>query len=99
VYSILERELALWIVLDVVTTGAALHLGAFEKNPGPAWLMSVHPGLWVAGLVGILVVVLLAGRVLSRHYKNAVGFWLLPLPAMMECQAVINNLGVIRTLV
>ena len=98
VYSIIERDLALWILLDIVTTGLALKLGAFEANPGAAHIMSIHPALWVAGLLGILVLAVGTGRALSRYYKNNIGLCLIVIAVLIECQAVINNFGVIGTM-
>jgi len=97
-YTIFEQDLALWIVLDILTTAAALSLGAFEKNAGPAYLMSIHPALWVAGLLGILILTLCTARALSKHYQNNVGVLLLLVPVLIECQAVTNNFGVIGSL-
>lgn len=97
-YTIFEQDLALWILLDILTTAAALSLGAYEANAGPAYLMSINPALWVAGLLGILVVSLLTARAMSKYYQNNIGLVLLVIPVLIECQAVINNFGVIRSL-
>lgn len=97
-YTIFEQDLGLWILLDVLSTAIAIRLGAFEANAGPAYLMSIHPALWVMGLLGILVLTLCAARALSRHYQNNIGLLLLLVPVLIECQAVINNFGVIAGL-
>ena len=97
--TIFEQDLALWILLDIVTTTLALKLGAHELNPGAAYIMSVHPALWVAGLLSILVVAIVTGRILNRYYKNNIGICLIILPVLIEAQAVINNIGVIRYLI
>lgn len=83
---------------DLVTTAAALELGGREANPLPAELMRVHPSLWVMGLLGILVMALMAGRVLNRKYKNGVGALVLPVPVLIEIAVVLNNVRVIRSL-
>lgn len=98
IYTIFEQDLSLWIVLDILTTAAALSLGAREGNAGPAYLMSIHPAIWVAGLMGILLVSILTARALSKHYQNNIGLILLLVPVLIECQAVINNFGVIGSL-
>ena len=97
-HTIFEQDLALWILLDIVTTATALKLGAFEANPGAAYIMSVHPALWVGGLIGILVLAIGTGRALSKYYKNNIGLCLIIIPVLVECQAVINNFRVIGTL-
>ncbi len=96
--SILEHELWLFVYGDIITTITALRLGAYEMNPGPAMLQDLHSIVWplalVAGLIGILVVT----RLINTQYGNGIGIVLLPVPVLIECQATLNNAGVIVSL-
>jgi hypothetical protein len=98
VYSIIERNLALWILLDVITTMAILKMGGVELNPGAAFIMSIHPALWVVCMAGALLFYVCSARALNKHLRIQIGLLVLIFPILLECYAVINNFGVIGTM-
>jgi hypothetical protein len=97
-YSIIERNLALWILLDVITTMAILKMGGVELNPGAAFVMSIHPALWVVCMAGALLFYVCSARALNKHLRIQIGLLVLIFPILLECYAVINNFGVIGTM-
>ena len=98
VYSIIERNLALWILLDVITTLAVLSLGGVELNPSAAYLMSIHPALWVGCMIGSLLFYVGSARALNTQLRIQIGLLVLIFPILLECYAVVNNFGVLGTM-
>jgi hypothetical protein len=98
VYSIIERDLALWILLDIITTILVLSLGGVELNPGASYLMSISPAVWVACMIGSLVFYVGSARVLNQAARIQIGLLVLIFPILLECYAVVNNVGVLGTM-
>jgi Domain of unknown function (DUF5658) len=98
-YTTMERELSFFILADITSTVIALNYGAVESNKFPAQLIQIHPGLWVASLIAVLVWILLVARTLNAVYRNKIGILILIVPTIIEASAFINNVGVIRSLI
>jgi hypothetical protein len=99
-YTVLEKDLAVWILLDVITTIAILIMGGVELNPGAAYIMSIHPALWIVCMAGALLFYVCSARALNKHLRIQIGLGLLVLifPILLECYAVVNNVGVLGTM-
>jgi hypothetical protein len=98
VYTIIERDLALWILLDIITTMMVLSLGGVELNPGASYLMSISPAVWIACMIGSLVFYVGSARALNRATRIKIGLLVLIFPILLECYAVVNNVGVLGTM-
>jgi len=98
VYSIIERDLALWILLDIITTILVLSLGGVELNPGASYLMSINPAVWIACMIGSLVFYVGSARALIQAARIQIGLLVLIFPILLECYAVVNNVGVLGTM-
>jgi hypothetical protein len=75
-----------------------LSLGGVELNPGASYLMSVSPAVWIACMIGSLVFYVCSARALNKHLRIQIGLLVLIFPILLECYAVINNFGVIGTM-
>lgn len=94
---------------DMITTRIALARGGIEANNGilpivnPAFLLTAAPWLWYLIMCSGLVIIILLSYMMDEAWRAArgsvsMGLIILIAPVFIEAGAVLNNIGVIRSL-